>query len=59
MIPIALPLHLQVGQTSNVESSVAIPVRVLSTWKYIRTPLDTLEGKAESFSNASASLIPA
>jgi hypothetical protein len=59
MSPITLPLHLQVRQTSDVESSVAIPVRVLSTRKYIRAPLYPLEREAESFSNTSASLITA
>jgi hypothetical protein len=58
MIPIALPMHLQVGQSSDVESSVTVPVRTLSAWKYIRTSLDTLEREAKFVSDASACLIP-
>jgi hypothetical protein len=54
---ITRPLHRQVGQTSNVGSSVAVPVCKLSARKSIRTPLYALEREAESFSNAPASLI--
>ncbi len=53
------PLHLQVRQTSDVASCVAVPVRALSARKYIRTSLNTLEREAKSFCNASASLITA
>src|ERR1700740_1547658 len=55
--PRALPLHLQVGQTSDVESRIAMPVRISATWKYVGTPLNTLERKPEFFSNAAARLI--
>src|ERR1700732_4059860 len=57
MFPIAMPIHLQVGQSSDVESSVTIPVRALSAGKYICTPLNTLAREAEFFSDASACLI--
>jgi hypothetical protein len=59
MSAITLPLHLQVGQTSNVESSEAVSVRAPSARKYIRIPLYTLEREAKSFGNAPASLITA
>lgn len=54
-----MPLHREVGQMSNVESSVAVPVRAPSARKDIRTTLYTLEREAESFCNAPASLIAA
>jgi hypothetical protein len=57
MIAIALPMHLQVGQSSDVESSVTVPVRTVSAGKYIRTTLDALEREAKFFSDASACLI--
>ena len=57
MIPIALPMHLQVGQSREVKSSVTVPVRTLSAWKYIRTSLDTLKREAKLFSDASACFI--
>ena len=57
MVPIALPMHLQVGKASDVESSVTVPVRTLSARKYIRISLDTFEREAKFFSDASACLI--
>src|ERR1700722_10529911 len=57
MVPIALPTPLQVGQASDVGSSVTVSVRTLSARKYIRISLNTFEQEAEFFSDASACLI--
>ena len=59
MIAITLPMDLQVGHSSDVESSVTVPVRTVSAGKYTRTSLDTLEREAKFFSDASACLITA
>jgi hypothetical protein len=57
LILVVLPLHLQVGQSSDIESSVTIPIRTLSAGKYVRTSMDTLERETEFFSDTSDCLI--
>lgn len=53
----ALPLHVQAGQTSEVEPRIAVPVRNLSAREYIRTLLNSLQRESEPLRNASTRLI--